>query len=124
MRATVDLDDPTLADVAEAWIRLTQYGEGIVFGRVSTSGQGVHLKVHGCDPGESVAARVECGDDLRRMEFDAKTRLKPTQIMFSSKPASDGAGEWSRDISEVMAAYRERCPDEVLFPEIPTMRRC
>lgn len=123
MRATIDLDDPTPAEVGEAWLRLTQFGDGHVFGRVSSSGEGVHLKVHGCDPAESWVARIECGDDLKRIEFDADTRLKPKQIMFSSKPANGEAGEWTRDIDEVMTAYRAECDDAILYPPTPTLRR-
>lgn len=123
MRATVDLDDPTPADVAAAWATLSTYGDGDVFGRVSTSGQGVHLKVHQCDPAESLAARLEAGDDLRRLDLDLGTELKPKQIMFSSKPATDGAGEWTRDMAAVVSAYRDRCPDEILYPATPTIRR-
>lgn len=113
MRATIDLDDPTPADVIESWLKLSQYGEGRVYGRISSSGEGVHLKVHNCSPRESLAARLECGDDLRRLEFDTTTDLKPKQILFSSKPASDGAGEWTTDLTAVIDAYRERCPPEV-----------
>lgn len=124
MRATIDLDDPTPADVIESWTILTQYGEGRVYGRVSSSGQGVHLKVHQCDPRESLAARVEAGDDLRRLELDLGTDLKPKQIMFSDKPASDGAGEWTRDLSAVIENYRDRCPEEILTPPVgPSLRR-
>lgn len=120
MRATVDLDDPTELAVIKAWNRLERYGDGQVFGRVSSSGSGVHLKVHGADPDNVDEARRLCGDDAKRRDFDANTTLKPKQIMFSSKPDSEGAGEWTEDIDRVLSEYRRRCPVTTRYPDIDT----
>jgi len=40
MRATVDLDTPAISEIIQAWDLLTQHGDGIVWGRVSSSGKG------------------------------------------------------------------------------------
>lgn len=110
MRATIDLDDPTEAEVIAAWNRLDQHNDRPVHGRVSSSGTGVHLKIHGCDEQDVPRLRRECGDDRKRIGFDNQTTLKPKQILFSEKPAADGAGEWTTDREEVLAEYRDRCP--------------
>jgi hypothetical protein len=118
VRATVDLDDPTDMDILKAWNRLADHGDGEVYGRVSSSGEGVHLKVHGCDEDTVERLRRLCGDDVKRRDFDAKTRLKPKQILFSSKPGQDGAGEWTTDMDRVVSEYRRRCPVETRQPEL------
>jgi len=120
MRATLDLDDPTELAVIKAWNGLEQHGDGQVFGRVSSSGSGVHLKVHGCDPDIVPELRRRYGDDAKRRDFDADTDLKPKQIMFSSKPDSEGAGEWTQDIDRVLSEYRRRCPVTTRYPDIDT----
>jgi len=116
MRATIDLDDPTELAVERAWQRLKGHGEGTVYGRVSSSGEGVHLKVHGCDEDTVERLRAVCGDDQKRRDFDANSELKPKQILFSSKPDSEGASEWTTDIDRVLSEYRRRCPVETRLP--------
>ena len=123
MRATVDLDDPTDMDILKAWNRLADHGDGEVYGRVSSSGEGVHLKVHGCDEDTVERLRRVCGDDVKRRDFDAGTDLKPKQILFSSKPAGGEAGEWTTDREAVLAAYRRRAPAAVRYPEHPAAGR-
>lgn len=110
MRATIDLDDPTEAEVIAAWERLDRHNDRPVHGRVSSSGTGVHLKIHGCDEQAVARLRRECGDDRKRIGFDQQTAIKPKQILFSEKPAKDGAGEWTTDRVELLAEYRARCP--------------
>jgi hypothetical protein len=118
MRATIDLDDPTELEIIKAWNRMENHGEGVVYGRVSSSGHGVHLKVHGCDEATVEQLRMICGDDPKRRQFDAATDLKPKQILFSSKPATEGAGEWSTDIDRVVSEYRRRCPFSVRYTDV------
>lgn len=122
MRATIDLDDPTDLDVLKAWNRMEQYGEGRVYGRVSSSGSGVHLKVHGCTEEEVEHLRAVCGDDEKRRAFDRDTSLKPKQILFSSKPKGE-AGEWTEDIDRVLAEYKRRAPVSTRFPNAPSPGR-
>lgn len=123
MRATVDLDDASELDIVKVWNRLENHGDGRVHGRVSSSGTGVHLKVHGCDAETVKRLRQVCGDDVKRRDFDANSRLKPKQILFSSKPTGDGAGDWSTDIDRVLAEYRRRCPAEIRQPGAAPGRR-
>jgi len=122
MRATIDLDDPTDMEVLKAWNRMEAFGDGRVFGRVSSSGSGVHLKVHGCSEDDVEHLRRLCGDDAKRRAFDRATTLKPKQILFSSKPTGV-AGEWTEDVDAVMAEYRRRAPVEVRYPTAPSPGR-
>lgn len=123
MRATIDLDDPTDMDVLKAWHRLADHGDGEVYGRVSSSGSGVHLKVHGCDEETVEYLRRVCGDDPKRIAFDEGTALKPKQILFSSKPDEEGAGDWTTDMERVLAEYRRRCPATTRYPDAPNPGR-
>lgn len=116
MRATIDLDDPTELEVIRAWNRMESFGDGRVHGRVSSSGKGVHLKVHGCEEDEVEHLRRVCGDDQKRRDFDRDSDLKPKQIMFSEKPTGAGASDWTRDMDRVLAVYRRRCPVETRYP--------
>lgn len=110
MRATVDFDHPSIGDVREAWETLSEHGDGRVYARVSSSGTGVHLKVHGCDTGEAELLRAVCGDDPTRRRFDQEAELKPPQILFSSKGDGREAGEWHRELSPVIEEYSRRAP--------------
>jgi hypothetical protein len=122
MRATLDLDDPSEIEILKAWRRLSRFGDGRVKGRVSSSGSGIHLKVHGCSEAESRKARLICGDDPKRVKFDQESDLKPKQIMFSSKPAAEGASEWTPDMESVLGEYRRRCPVSTRYPGMETPR--
>mgnify|MGYP006278099837 FL=1 len=118
MRATIDLDDPSELAVVKSWHRLADHGDGRVYGRVSSSGSGVHLKVHGCDPDTVDELRLLCGDDEKRRRFDASTERKPKQILFSSKPGREGAGDWTTDMDRVLSEYRRRCPVTTRYPSL------
>ena len=122
MRATIDLDDPRPLAVVKTWHRLADHGDGQVKGRVSSSGTGVHLKVHGCDPDTVDELRRLCRDDAKRRRFDEATATKPKQILFASKPIGE-AGEWTDDLDRVLAEYRRRCPVGVRYPDAPGGRR-
>ena len=110
MRATIDLDHPSVPDVRRAWEILSEHGDGRVYARVSSSGTGVHLKVHGCEPAEAELLRAVCGDDATRRRFDQEAELKPPQILFSSKGDGREAGEWHRELAPVIEEYGERAP--------------
>ena len=117
MRATIDLDDPTDIEIMQAWNDLEQVGDGRVKGRVSSSGSGVHLKVHGCE--ESTVRRLRRQhDDEKRVGFDEKSDLKPEQILFSSKPTGEGASDWTADLDHLLEIYQRRAPDEVRYPDL------
>jgi len=108
-RATVDLDTPAVQEVRDAWETLARHGDGVVWGRVSSSGKGVHLKVHGCDDDTAHRLRVACGDDLKRQSFDAGTILKPKQILFGVKRGKH-ATEWTPDYNELIKTYSDTAP--------------
>lgn len=118
MRATIDLDDPTDMEILKVWNRLENHGDGEVYGRVSSSGSGVHLKVHGCDEATADELR-RMYDDQKRRRFDADSDLKPKQILFSSKPDGGVAGTWTQDRERVLAEYRRRADPTVRYPNAP-----
>jgi hypothetical protein len=109
MRATVDLDDPSISQVKQSWEVLSAHGDGRVYGRVSSSDTGIHLKVHNCDPDKVRSIRIAAGDDPKRLSYDSKTVAKPKQILFSDKRGKS-AGKWSDSLEEVLAEYRELAP--------------
>jgi len=123
MRVTIDLDDPAEIEILKSWNRLTNYGDGRVYGRISSSGEGIHLKVHGEDPENVELARMIAGDDPKRLRFDRDSRLKPKQILFSSKPNGDTAGEWTTDKERLIGRYRRQAPASVRYPDHPAARK-
>jgi len=123
MRATLDLDDPAEIDVISAWNRLKNHGDGRVFGRISASGEGIHLKVHKCDPEQVREIRRRLGDDQKRRDMDAESELKPAQILFSSKPGDKSAGEWTTNLDKLITQYRRQCPPEIRYPDHPAAQK-
>lgn len=116
MRITVDLDDPSTFEIIKAWNRLERWGDGDVHGRVSASGTGVHLKVHGFrgDVTDTLKPRAIVGDDPDRIYYDSAWEAKPKQILFASKPErGDHAGEWRDNREELLADWRVRAPKSV-----------
>jgi len=109
MRATIDLDTPAVPEIIQAWDLLTQHGDGIVWGRVSSSGKGVHLEVHNAKPEKVDAIRTAAGDDRKRMWYDGTTLLKPKQILFDRK-GDKQAQRWTTNHQDVIDRYRETAP--------------
>jgi len=109
MRATVDLDNPSIEQVKESWEILANHGDGRVYGRLSSSDTGIHLKVHGCDPTKVRSIRIAAADDPKRLSYDSKTVAKPKQILFSDKRGKS-AGKWCDSLEEVLAEYRKLAP--------------
>lgn len=109
MRATIDLDHPGIHTLTQAWELLAGHGDGDVYGRVSSSGQGVHLKVHGCTAEKAERLRIACRDDIRRIKFDEQTSMKPKQILFDCKNGKQ-AGKWLPDLEKVIEAYSQSAP--------------
>lgn len=129
MRVTLDLDDPTVFDITQAWHRLNSIG-GKLHGRVSASGDGVHLEVrHANIPREkSVMYRRIYRDDNLRIAMDHELRDRrmnmPTQVVFEWKKAKGKgpefskygnrrrerhimyAGPWREDLDHLIADYR------------------
>lgn len=103
---TVDLDFPTVLQITTVWNRMEKDCE-IVQGRVSSSGNGVHLR--GTEPptNDSVAEQLRriYGDDPKRIQFDIERDNRPSQVLFDSKRGKD-AGEWYYHINGVIADYK------------------
>lgn len=119
MRVTVDLDEPRLYEIRDAWRVLSEASDRFEpEGRVSSSGTGVHLKVHGFEGSQQDTHPIRrlAGDDPKRLEFDHKLSQKPKQILFGQKPKKGAtAGEWRDSLEHLQADYRLRCPAEVRF---------
>ena len=109
MRVTVDLDTPAVGDILDSWDLLSQHGDGIVWGRVSSSGKGVHLEVHGVASDVADRLRVAAGDDTKRIWYDGITHIKPKQILFDRKNGNT-AQEWTTSHQDVIDRYRQTAP--------------
>lgn len=98
-RVTVDLDDADPFDVRRAWNVLRRADADGLRGRVSSSGEGCHLRGFlpgdGFDAGAVERVRYLAGDHPRRTYMDRTHVLKPTNITFSRK-ADREAGPWRR----------------------------
>lgn len=101
-RVTLDLDDADPIDASRAYHGLMDAGAGDVEIRVSSSGEGFHVRAW-FDRGELEDDGVErlrrlFGDDERRIELDRTHNIKPDQMLFTSKPNRDAsAGPWHTD---------------------------
>lgn len=116
MRITVDLDDPTRTDIWVAWSVLSCYG--VPQGRISSSGTGVHLKVHGFEGSleDTIPIRIVAGDDRRRIWYDLYYKEKPRQIMFTSKKGRYSS-EWVSDLAVLLYLY-ETGSRNILIPKL------
>jgi hypothetical protein len=108
MRLTIDLDKPLKLEIVTAWKSLEKYGQPE--GRVSSSGTGVHLKVHGVDMthDETIPIRLAMGDDKFRAKHDTESKAKPRQMTFTRK-GGNVAGEWQNSLERVLQQYDRRC---------------
>ena len=109
MRVTIDLDTPAVSDIVDSWDLLSQHGDGIVWGRVSSSGKGVHLEVHGVSKDKAPMLRSAAGDDKKRMWYDTVTHIKPKQILFDEKNGRK-AQQWTTSYEDVIKTYRQTAP--------------
>lgn len=94
MRLSADLDDPHPVDILQAWRRLSRRCSGLQ-GRVSSGGDGVHLRGFGFDgtPREAGDVRLFAGDHDARVDYDLDYTRKPSQILFTRK-GGRSAGPW------------------------------
>jgi hypothetical protein len=108
MRITVDIDGATVYKIRHGWMVLSLVCEN-VRGRVSASGNGVHL-LGDASPeyyityNEALIIREAAGDDSARLEIDKLYDGKPRQILFSSKGGLS-AGEWVFNLSKLLGAF-------------------
>jgi len=104
MRITIDLDSPSRLEILQAWHGLRDYGDPV--GRISSSGRGVHLKIHGFTGSwdECLRIRSQLGDDPKRIEFDMYSVGKPRQILFQRK-GTGTVGEWIDAVEVLLQRY-------------------
>lgn len=108
---TVDLDDAVPLDAYRAVATLRDAGAGDVEVRVSSSGEGFHVRGW-VDADEFDAEGVErlrlaAGDHPKRTMLDRTHRLKPPQMLFTRKPGRE-AGPWHDDPAPAAAELRRR----------------
>jgi hypothetical protein len=94
---TVDLDDCRPFDIVRAVYGLRAAGAVDVAARVSSGGEGAHVRGF-IEADERTADRLRrsLGDHARRAYMDRTHVLKPDNILFSAKPDGE-AGPWRSD---------------------------
>lgn len=106
---TIDLDRPSRLDIIRVWYNLRHTHPRILKGRISSSGEGVHIVAAMSSPieeQEALAIRRALGDDPNRIIFDEqRPESKPSQILFDSKRGKH-AGEWVYDLESLERKYR------------------
>lgn len=106
---TIDLDRPARVRILQAWYNLSRIGPATIQGRISSSGEGVHIAARLHEPityEAMMEIRRELGDDPRRIYFDeVRPEAKPSQILFDIKRGR-AAGEWTTDIEHLQRMYR------------------
>lgn len=107
--ATIDLDRPTRLDIIRVWYNLRHTRPRVLKGRISSSGEGVHIVAALSSPvneEELLSIRRALGDDPRRILYDeTRPEAKPSQILFDTKNGKH-AGEWVYDIESLERKYR------------------
>ena len=113
-RVTVDLDDCTRFDLIQSWRRLAECGVYDLRARVSSGGEGAHLRgfidAEDADEQDVETIRYFAGDHGRRVEMDRTHAHKPPQVLFDSKPGGE-AGAWHDnpiDAADALAARSDR----------------
>lgn len=100
-RVTADIDNATELEVVTAWQRLSELG--MVKGRVSSGGEGVHLTVFARLSEDSVKVmRRLAYDDTRRFHFDYTRNRTAKQVLFKHKPGRK-AGPWRTELDHLIA---------------------
>jgi hypothetical protein len=108
-RVTVDLDDAGPFEVVRAWSVLERAGAVEIAARVSSGGEGFHVRAFLPDATAADEERVrrEAGDHPRRTDMDRRHALKPRNITFSAKGGLE-AGPWRDDPHDAAADLRRR----------------
>jgi len=113
MYVTVDLDEPTHDKIAKAWARVSCFGDPV--GRISKSGNGVHIKSQRTVPQDvppMPLARWWALDDEKRIAEDMKNTVDSNQVLWDETDGQE-AGEWVDDIKVLLADYMvEQASDE------------
>lgn len=101
-RVTADIDDATPFGIVRAWRVFASEGVREIRGRVSSGGEGVHIRgVVDADAAAVEEIRYAAGDDARRTYMDRTHVLKPTNITFTRKPGGE-ASPWRADVWRVV----------------------
>jgi len=111
---TVDLDNPQLGRIVKSWKRVSVLcditGSGGPYGRVSSSGTGVHIRTHWYRPHEvevrSVLRRM-CLDDKNRIAGDMENEIETNQVLYDSKGATAHCGPWVRSLGDLIYQYTD-----------------
>lgn len=109
MRITIDLDKPDNLRIQVCYYNLWYITNIKPFIRLSASGKGVHLKVHGIKDGEIIVNEIRkiLGDDSVRVKFDEERIAKPRQVLWTVKNGKK-AGVWTDDIDLVLSNIGKR----------------
>lgn len=105
-QTTVDLDNPTGCMVLQVWYSLSNLGT--VTGRISASGNGVHLRcIHPFQISfaDSILIRQQHSDDVQRLWFDMQApESKPRMILFDVKRGNI-VDDWMDDPNRLTERY-------------------
>ena len=102
---TVDLDNPSTFEIVKSWHFLENFGH--VWGRVSSGGRGIHLKVlhDNMEKHNRLDVRLMAGDDSNRIRLDQIFNDKPDQILFTERDGGK-AGPWLDHMGSVIEQYQ------------------
>lgn len=105
MYVTIDLDYPTRLEIVTAWKRLESFGD--VEGRLSKSGNGVHLRTTDVPiypvPIRERQRRIAL-DDRNRIEADNRSDLNHNQVLW------DSPYEWTKSVDRLASQYKRKQP--------------
>lgn len=94
---SVDLDDADPFDLWRAWRTLEDAGGEDLEARVSSGGEGLHVRAwfdaEAVDVEDAERLRLSAGDHARRTQMDRTHVLKPSNVLFTRKGDRE-AGPW------------------------------
>jgi hypothetical protein len=106
---TIDLDRPSRLQITAVWYNLRYSRPMSLEGRISSSGEGVHIRATYHKPltdRQSLNIRRALGDDHQRIYYDeTRPEAKPSQILFDTKNGKT-AGQWTADLEHLQRMYR------------------
>lgn len=105
MRLTIDLDNPTNLDIQKCYYNLQYITKLKPQIRLSASGNGVHIKVHGLKISKEdlEILRETLRDDKIRIKYDRERVAKPKQVLWTVKNGKK-ASDWTYDIDSIISS--------------------
>lgn len=104
---TVDLDDCTELDVMKAWKELERSGVVDMKGRISSGGNGVHLRGYANVSEQRMYEIRACArGDSKRIYWDSQHVYRPAQVMFTEKFGRE-ASEWVYGLAHLLHEINE-----------------